>query len=73
MIAGERQDADGGPALAGFQMVGDGGAVVGPLLAGAVAEGSGYPAAFALTAAVAALSGLAWVWAPETRPDRGGA
>ena len=55
-------------ALAGFQMVGDIGAIVGPLLAGLVAEALGYAAAFALTATVAAVSLGCWQRAPETRP-----
>ena len=47
LITKDDRNADGGAALAGFQMVGDIGAVVGPVLAGLVAEGAGYPAAFA--------------------------
>jgi MFS family permease len=63
-------DADTGSALAGFQMVGDVGAVAGPILAGWAAEGWGYPAAFATTAAIALVSLLFWVGAPETAPRR---
>jgi MFS family permease len=68
VVAGADNRADGGPALAGFQMVGDVGAVVGPVLAGLLAEHGGYPAAFGMTAAVVAVSGLGWLRAPETRP-----
>ena len=49
-------------------MVGDIGAIVGPLLAGLVAEALGYAAAFALTATVAAVSLGCWQRTPETRP-----
>ena len=60
--------ARGGTVLAGFQMAADTGAIIGPVLAGALAESVGFPAAFALTAVVM-LVGLAfWLRAPETRP-----
>jgi MFS family permease len=49
-----------GPALAGFQMVGDVGAIVGPVLAGMAVELGGYPAAFTLTAVIAAVSLACW-------------
>jgi MFS transporter, DHA1 family, tetracycline resistance protein len=55
-------------ALAGFQMVGDIGAIVGPLLAGLAADAVGYTAAFVLTATVAAVSLGCWQRTPETRP-----
>jgi MFS family permease len=67
LISGGRA-VDHGTALAGFQMVGDVGAVVGPILAGLVIDGIGYPWAFALTAAVAASSFCCWRRAPETGP-----
>jgi MFS transporter, DHA1 family, tetracycline resistance protein len=63
--------AGAGPPLAAYQMVGDVGAIAGPVLAGLVAEWSGYPIAFGLTAAVAAVSFASWYRAPETgRGDR---
>lgn len=58
--------ARGGSVLAGFQMAADMGAIVGPVLAGALAEGAGYPAAFAVTGAVALVALVFWVRAPET-------
>jgi MFS family permease len=61
--------ARGGTILAGFQMAADTGAILGPVVAGALAETAGFPAAFALTAVVM-LAGLGfWLRAPETRPD----
>jgi DHA1 family tetracycline resistance protein-like MFS transporter len=68
VIAARGRHVDGGRALAGFQMVGDVGAVAGPVLAGVVAEAGGYPAAFAVTAAIAAVSFGSWLYAPETLP-----
>lgn len=55
-----------GPALARYQMVGDVGAIVGPVAAGMVAEQAGFTIAFALTAAIAAVSFIRWCCAPET-------
>ena len=52
--------------LAGFQMAADTGAIVGPVLAGALAESVGFPAAFGVTAAVTLLGLLFWLRAPET-------
>jgi MFS family permease len=66
LITKDNRNADGGTALAGFQMVGDIGAVVGPVLAGLVAEGAGYPAAFATTSVIAAVSFASALRAPET-------
>ncbi len=59
-------DADHGTALAGYQMVGDVGAVIGPVLAGLLTDATGYEAGFALTALVAALPLGCWHRAPET-------
>jgi DHA1 family tetracycline resistance protein-like MFS transporter len=58
----------GGTVLAGFQMSADLGAIVGPVLAGALAEVVGYPAAFAVTGAVALVALGCWLRAPETLP-----
>jgi MFS family permease len=60
--------ARGGTVLAGFQMAADTGAIIGPVLAGALADTVGYPVAFAVTAAVLLVGLLFWVRAPETRP-----
>lgn len=68
VIAAKGRHVDGGTTLAGYQMVGDVGAVAGPVLAGAVAETGGYPAAFAVTAVIVAGSFVGWLLAPETLP-----
>lgn len=60
----------GGTVLAGFQMASDTGAIVGPLLAGLLAETLGFGAAFGLTGAVLVLGLVAWTFAPETLPSR---
>lgn len=62
--------ARGGSVLAGFQMAADVGAVVGPLVAGAIAEQWSYTGAFGLTGGVAAVALLLWSTARETLPAR---
>jgi MFS family permease len=56
----------GGTVLAGFQMAADTGAIIGPLLAGALAETVGFPSAFAVTGVVALVALVFWIRAPET-------
>lgn len=63
-------DTHGGSAVAGFQMVGDLGAVIGPVVAGMVVEQSGYAAAFATVSVIATASFVAWQRAPETQPQQ---
>ena len=58
----------GGPVLAGFQMVTDLGAIIGPLCAGLLADSFGFEASFAITGAALLLSVLFWFTAPETLP-----
>lgn len=67
--------ARGGTVLAGFQMVADLGAIIGPVAAGALAEGIGFGPSFALTGAIALVALGFWLRAPETlpRPSRRGA
>jgi MFS family permease len=69
LVAGDGPDADGGSALAGFQMVGDAGAVLGPVVAGVVVDRSDYPTAFATMTVVAVVSFAAWLRAAETAQD----
>ncbi|GAA5129505.1 MFS transporter [Pseudonocardia adelaidensis] len=60
--------ARGGTVLAGFQMAADLGAIVGPVVAGALAEVTGFGAAFVVSGAVAFLALGFWLRAPETLP-----
>jgi MFS family permease len=61
--------ARGGTVLAGFQMVADLGAIIGPVAAGALAEVAGYGAAFAISGATALVALGFWLRAPETLPS----
>jgi DHA1 family tetracycline resistance protein-like MFS transporter len=64
--------ARGGTVLAGFQMVADLGAIIGPVAAGALAEVAGYGAAVALSGATALVALVFWLRAPETLPSAQG-
>ena len=61
-VAGGR----GGTVVAGYQMAGDVGSLVGPLAAGALADSAGFGPAFAVTAAVLAAAAVLAFRAPET-------
>jgi len=63
-LVGSRRS--GGPALSGFQMAADVGAIVGPIAAGALAESASFGVAFGLSAAIALAALLVWVRMPET-------
>lgn len=65
VIGNERS---GGPALAAYQMVGDVGAIIGPVLGGLLVEFASFKVAFAVTGAILLLSALPWLRAPETLP-----
>jgi MFS family permease len=65
-VMGDVVAGRGGTVVAVFQMAGDLGAVLGPIVAGAVADGGGYAATFAVNAAVCVLPVLAVAAAPET-------
>lgn len=60
--------AKGGPVLAAFQMTADIGAILGPIVAGLVADQLSYAAAFALTGALSLLAAVVWLRSPETLP-----
>lgn len=60
----------GGPVLAAFQMTADIGAILGPLVAGVLAEQLSFSAAFGVTGAIAAVAAVFWLRAPETLPRR---
>jgi MFS family permease len=57
-VLGDVANGRRGSVIATYQVVGDVGSMVGPLAAGALADLSGYPAAFALTAVISAASAL---------------
>ncbi|MCE7011900.1 MFS transporter [Kibdelosporangium philippinense] len=56
----------GGPVLAFFQMMADFGAIIGPLLAGAIADFWSYQAAFLMSSVISVLALGMWIFAPET-------
>ena len=64
------QDRSGGKVLASFQMFQDGGAILGPVLIGVVADQLGWVEAFAVTAVSSVLAIGPWLGAEETAPDR---
>ncbi|WP_115788760.1 MFS transporter [Arthrobacter silvisoli] len=64
------QGRSGGKVLATFQMAADAGAIVGPVLAGVLADAFGYGWAFAATGSLLLLSAAWWLTAPETLPGR---
>ena len=57
--------ARGGPILATFQMVSDVGAVIGPIVAGALAQHVSYSSGFAVTGAVLLAATVCWLFSPE--------
>ena len=61
-------ERSGGSVLAMFQMFGDGGAILGPILAGWVADTVGFGWAFALTGLISLAAAAAWLPALETMP-----
>jgi MFS family permease len=65
-VMGDVVAGRGGTVVAVFQMAGDLGAVLGPVIAGWIADGAGYSASFALSALVCAAPVLAVLAAPET-------
>ena len=62
-------DRSGGSVLAAFQMAQDGGAIVGPILIGVIADQVGFAWALGATAAVSLLALLPWLADTETLPD----
>jgi MFS family permease len=67
-----RRRGRGGTVVAAFQMIGDLGSVLGPLIAGRLADGSGYGTAFGVTAGVSVLALAFALAAPETRNEQSG-
>lgn len=65
-VMGDVVAGRGGTVVAVFQMSGDLGAVLGPVVAGWIADGAGYRASFVVSALVCAAPLLAVLGAPET-------
>ncbi|MCC3269940.1 MFS transporter [Arthrobacter gengyunqii] len=59
-------DRSGGKVLATFQMASDSGAIVGPILAGLLADSLGFNWAFGVTGAIVVMACFAWIGARET-------
>jgi MFS family permease len=58
-------ERNGGRVLSTFQMAQDGGAIVGPILVGLVADAFGFGAAFLVTGLVCLAGAVPWLAAPE--------
>lgn len=65
-VLGDVGAGRGGMVVATYQMTGDAGSLIGPLAAGALADGLGFGAAFGLTAAIFLVAAAVAVRAPET-------
>lgn len=66
-VVGDVVTGRGGTVVAAYQMSGDAGQVVGPLVAGRLADSLSYGAAFGATSGVLVLAGVLAYAAPETR------
>lgn len=66
-VVGDVVVGRGGTVVAAYQMAGDAGSVLGPLVAGRLADSFSYGAGFGATAGVLAIAGLLAATAPETR------
>lgn len=70
-VVGDVAGARSGTLVAAYQMAADFGTVVGPIVAGRLADEVSYAAAWGVTAALVAAGGLLAVVMPETRSVRG--
>ncbi len=59
-------DRNGGAVLSRYQMTGDCGAILGPIIVGWVAQNYGYQMAFGITGVVVGLAAVQWLAARET-------
>jgi DHA1 family multidrug resistance protein-like MFS transporter len=66
-------ERSGGRVLAVFQMTADGGAIIGPVLAGLLADRLGYGWAFGVTGGILLAAAAGWLLARETLRDRSAA
>ncbi len=69
-IVGDLIEGKGGQVIAVFQMAGDAGMIVGPVVVGFVADHYGYRAAFGLSGLVFCIAILLSIKMPETRKSR---
>jgi MFS family permease len=63
----------GGPVLAAFQMTADIGTILGPIVAGLLADQVSYTAAFVVTGCISLLAAAVWLFSPETMPPHAAA
>jgi MFS family permease len=66
-IVGDVLEGKGGQVIGLFQMSGDAGAMVAPIILGTIADHSGYRPAFLLTAVMMAIAAAVSIKLPETR------
>ncbi|AXG13564.1 MFS transporter [Intrasporangium calvum] len=66
------RERNGGRVLSTFQMAQDGGAIIGPILIGLVADGLGFGVAFLVTGLVCLSGVVPWLRAPEPLTHHGG-
>lgn len=57
----------GGPVVAAVQMTADLGAILGPVIAGLLADHVGFGSAFAITGVMLLISGVIWMFIPDSR------
>jgi MFS family permease len=69
-IVGDLIEGKGGQVIAVFQMAGDAGMIVGPVVVGFVADHYGYRAAFGLSGLVFCIAIVLSIKMPETRKSR---
>jgi len=69
-IVGDLIEGKGGQVIAVFQMAGDAGMIVGPVVVGFVADHYGYRAAFGLSGLVFCIAVVLSIKMPETRKSR---
>ena len=62
------RERNGGPALAAFQMSADAGAIIGPVLAGALVDSGSFALAFGVTGVLSLVAAVPWTRARETLP-----
>jgi MFS family permease len=69
-VVGDLLEGKGGQVIALFQMAGDAGMIVGPIVVGFVADHYGYRSAFAVSGLVFSLAIILSIKMPETRKSR---